>query len=131
MPTERHPRLLLGGNPPLAGDDHGDHRQNEESAGAQLDLRAAARRLGAQRSGAITHGCTAVDANTVRCPSAGITFFDLATPQGDDDVSLAGVPVPSRVLAGVGGDAVLTPSPSTQTDVLCRAASTGRRNAPR
>lgn len=57
--------------------------------------------------GAIAHGCAPVDVNTVRCPAPGITYFDLATLQGDDEVSLAGIPVGARVLAGPGNDDVV------------------------
>lgn len=57
-------------------------------------------------AGALDQGCTAFDANTVRCPAAVITSFNVATRDGNDTLVLTGVDVPTLIGGGRGNDTV-------------------------
>ena len=53
---------------------------------------------------AVAQGCAPVDANTVACPAADITLFNIATRQGNDTIDLSGTAAPALVSGGDGND---------------------------
>jgi Ca2+-binding RTX toxin-like protein len=52
-------------------------------------------------------GCLPFDSNTVTCPAAGITGFDLRTKAGQDTVVLTGIPVPATIDGGIDADTLV------------------------
>src|SRR5262245_35423331 len=58
-------------------------------------------------SNAISQGCPPFDANTVTCPAAAITSFNIATRFGNDTIMLAGVAHPAVVNGGDGNDTIV------------------------
>jgi Ca2+-binding RTX toxin-like protein len=56
---------------------------------------------------AFAQGCANTDANTVACPAAAITAFDVATRHGDDTIDLSGAAHPAVVAGGVGADTIV------------------------
>lgn len=56
---------------------------------------------------ALAAGCAPVDADTVTCPVAAVTSFDISTSLGADQIDLSGAAVPARVRTGDGDDTVI------------------------
>jgi Ca2+-binding RTX toxin-like protein len=52
-------------------------------------------------------GCVPFDSNTVTCPAAGITGFDVRTKAGQDTVDLTGIPVPAAIDGGLDADTLV------------------------
>jgi Ca2+-binding RTX toxin-like protein len=52
-------------------------------------------------------GCANVNANTVTCPRAAVTSFDIDVSDGDDSVVLTGVADPAVVKGGTGNDTLV------------------------
>src|SRR5262245_15298936 len=58
-------------------------------------------------SNAISQGCAPFDSNTVTCPAAAITSFNLSTRLGNDTIVLSGVAHPAVVSGGDGNDTIV------------------------
>ncbi len=77
-------------------------------------------------------GCAIFDSNTVTCPAASITSFDVRTNAGQDRIDLTNVPVPAAIdggfepdtIVGGDGDDTIVWSPGGSSDVIDGGAGT-------